>query len=138
MKSIVSKRTINAPINRVFDAYSNPELLVQWWGPYGFTNRFSSFSFEENGVWDFMMIDEAGKEYYNMIIFQKIVPNTKIIANHISAPEFEIEIDFHKVSADQTEVQFKMNFENEVIYNALVGFVPEKNEENFDRLEAVL
>jgi len=31
-----------------------------------------------------------------------------------------------------------MHFRDEVVYNALIGFVPEKNEENFDRLEAVL
>jgi len=74
MKTILSKRIFNASIEQSFQAYSNPNLLVQWWGPHGFTNRFNTFSFEENGVWDFMMIDEQGKEYHNIIIFQKSYP----------------------------------------------------------------
>jgi hypothetical protein len=72
-------------------------------GPHGFSNRFNEYNFIENGLWDYHMIDENGKEYHN-----------------------------------QTEVQFKMNFEDEVVYNALKDFVPEKNEENFDRLETIL
>ena len=84
------------------------------------------------------MIDENGKEYHNQMIFQKIILSTKIIARHISAPAFEIEIDFIKFAENQTEIQFKMNFEDEAVYNSLVNYVPEKNEENFDRLQALL
>ena len=138
MKSILSKRIVKAGIHRVFEAYSNPELLVKWWGPHGFTNRFNEFNFKENGLWDYIMIDESGKEYHNQVIFKEIIPNTKIVADHISAPAFEIEIDFIKISNQQVEIQFKMNFNDEVVYNALINFVPEKNEENFERLEAVL
>lgn len=138
MKSIVSKRIFNAQIEEVFEAYSNPAILVKWWGPHGFTNRFNTFEFQEQGVWDFVMIDEQGKEYHNINIYKTIIPNSKIIANHILAPVFEIEIDFIKIAAVETAVQFKMNFEDEVVYNALINYVPEKNEENFDRLESVL
>jgi hypothetical protein len=138
MKSILSQRIVNASLEQVFEAYSNPDLLMKWWGPHGFTNKFNAFAFEENGVWDFVMIDEQGKEYHNINIFQTIIPNAKIIAKHVLAPIFEIEIDFLKISEAQTEIKFKMNFEDEVTYNALVNYVPEKNEENFDRLEAIL
>ena len=31
-----------------------------------------------------------------------------------------------------------MNFEDEEIYKALLNYAPEKNEENFDRLENIL
>ena len=138
MKSILSKRIINASVEHLYHAYSNPDILIQWWGPHGFSNRFNEFNFVENGLWDYHMIDENGKEYHNQSIFKTILPNSKIIANHISAPLFEFEIDFIKITDKQTEVQFKMNFEDEVVYNALKDYVPEKNEENFDRLETIL
>lgn len=138
MKSILSKRIINATIQQLYNAYSKPELLIQWWGPHGFTNRFNEFNFCENGLWDYHMIDTNGKEYHNQTIFKTILPYSKIIAEHISAPFFEFEVEFIKIKEGQTEVHFKMNFEDEVVYNALKDYVPEKNDENFDRLEKIL
>ena len=138
MKSIISTRIVNAAINQVYNAYSNPTILIKWWGPHGFTNRFNEFNFKENGLWDFIMIDELGKEYPNQIIYKEILPNKRIVADHINAPLFQIEIDFKEITPLQTEIQFKMNFDDEVVYNALKNYVPEKNEENFDRLERTL
>jgi uncharacterized protein YndB with AHSA1/START domain len=36
-RTVISSRMIDAPIDAVFDAYANPEKLVRWWGPNGFT-----------------------------------------------------------------------------------------------------
>lgn len=138
MNSVLSKRIINKSVQNVFKAYSDPTLLIQWWGPHGFKNKFLEFDFSENGLWDFIMMDESGKEYPNQIRFKEIVPNEKIKAAHLNPPIFDIEINFIQLGPEQTEVQFKMIFDDEVVYNALKNYVPEKNQENFDRLEAVL
>jgi len=37
-KEVVVSRLIDAPRERVFDAWINPTKLAQWWGPHGFTN----------------------------------------------------------------------------------------------------
>jgi len=37
-KEVVVSRLIDAPRERVFDAWVKPEKLAQWWGPDGFTN----------------------------------------------------------------------------------------------------
>jgi uncharacterized protein YndB with AHSA1/START domain len=37
-KEVVVTRLIDAPRERVFDAWIRPEKLAQWWGPDGFTN----------------------------------------------------------------------------------------------------
>ena len=79
MKSILSKRIINATIQQLYNAYSKPELLIQWWGPHGFANRFNEFNFCENGLWDYHMIDTNGKEYHNQTIFKTILPNNGVI-----------------------------------------------------------
>jgi uncharacterized protein YndB with AHSA1/START domain len=36
-REIVITRLIAAPAARVSDAWTNPEQVVQWWGPRGFT-----------------------------------------------------------------------------------------------------
>ncbi|MGE0604703.1 MAG: SRPBCC domain-containing protein [Xanthobacteraceae bacterium] len=37
-KEVVVSRLIDAPRERVFDAWVKPEQLARWWGPRGFTN----------------------------------------------------------------------------------------------------
>jgi uncharacterized protein YndB with AHSA1/START domain len=138
MNSILSRRVFHTSLEKLYHAYSNPNILVKWWGPHGFSNRFNEFNFEENGLWDYIMFDEMGKEYHNQMIFKKIEPNKIIVAEHISAPKFQFEILFNRITSQTTEVLFKMNFEDEEIYKALKNYVPEKNEENFDRLENIL
>jgi len=38
-KEVVVSRLIDAPRERVFEAWVKPEQLARWWGPHGFTNR---------------------------------------------------------------------------------------------------
>lgn len=37
-KEVVVSRLIDAPRERVFDAWVNPSKLARWWGPHGFVN----------------------------------------------------------------------------------------------------
>lgn len=37
VKQLVIERTVTAPPARVFDAFTDPEQLVRWWWPNGFT-----------------------------------------------------------------------------------------------------
>jgi uncharacterized protein YndB with AHSA1/START domain len=108
MNYILSKRIINTPLEKLYEAYSNPDILIKWWGPHGFSNKFNEFTFAENGLWDYIMIDELGVEYHNQMIFKEIYPNKKIVADHISAPAFQVEIEFLKITSQQSEVFFKM------------------------------
>ena len=36
-RTIVTTRMFDAPRELVFEAWTNPKHLVQWWGPNGFT-----------------------------------------------------------------------------------------------------
>ena len=40
---IIFKRTFKAPINDVFDAYTNPSLFEQWFHPQGAKTKSISF-----------------------------------------------------------------------------------------------
>jgi len=37
---IVSTRVFDAPRELLFKAWTDPDHLVRWWGPQGFTNTF--------------------------------------------------------------------------------------------------
>lgn len=88
-RELIISRTIDAPRDLVWRAFSEPEHLVHWWGPNGFTNTFHEFSFEENGVWRFMMHGPDGTDYPNKIIYREIKKPERIVYDHSGDGEAE-------------------------------------------------
>lgn len=52
-REIHVERTFDAPRERVFAAYTDPELIPQWWGPYGTTTVVKEFDPRAGGRWRF-------------------------------------------------------------------------------------
>lgn len=135
---IVTTRIINFPKTLVFSAWANPNHLKNWWGPKGFTNTFSEFDFRVGGKWVFVMHGPEKGNYANECEFIKIDEPNLIAWKRISQPLFKVVALFEEVGKDKTKVIFKMIFDTEAECNKLKGFVVDKNEENFDKLEIEL
>jgi hypothetical protein len=54
-REIVITRTIDAPRELVFAAFTEVSHLSRWWGPDGFTTTTRAFAFREGGAWDFVI-----------------------------------------------------------------------------------
>ncbi|MFM6976202.1 MAG: SRPBCC family protein [Sphingobacteriaceae bacterium] len=135
---IVSTRIVNAPRVIVFRAWSEPEHLKNWWGPTGFTNTFHEFDFRVGGHWRFTMHGPEQGNYLNECEFIKIEEPALIAWKRFSKPLFQVLFLFEEVNENQTRIIFKMLFNSIEECNKLRPFVPEKNEENFDKLEQEL
>lgn len=62
-----------------------------------------------------------------------------MVFDHITPPEFRMTICFEKYGqADKTRFGFRMLFESTQVCEQLKGLCVPANEQNFDRLEAVL
>jgi uncharacterized protein YndB with AHSA1/START domain len=73
-------REINAPVETVWKAWTNPEMIAQWWGPVGFSTRVEQLDFKPQGTWHFVMTDdETGDEYPSNGVFAEIVEGKKIV-----------------------------------------------------------
>lgn len=136
-REIVSTRVLPYPREAVFGAWSDRERLARWYGPKGFTNQFEQFEFRPGGVWRFVMIGPEGAQYKNKVVFAEIVPPARIVFAHESPPPFGVVVEFEDMGA-QTRVVFHMRFETAELCAKIRTYAPEKNEENFDRLEAEL
>ncbi len=53
-------RLYNAPITKVFEAFSTAESLQQWWGPKGFEMEVKTFEFEPGGIFHFVLHGPEG------------------------------------------------------------------------------
>lgn len=81
-REIVTTRLINAPRERVWKAFVDPEQVVQWWGPNGFTTTTESMEVKAGGIWKYMMHGPDGRDYPNKIIYDEVVEPEKLVYRH--------------------------------------------------------
>ncbi len=72
-RTIVTTRVFDAPRDLVFEAWTNPKHLVQWWGPDGFTTTTRAIDVRPARVWRFVMHGPDGVDYENRIVYEEIV-----------------------------------------------------------------
>lgn len=138
-REIYSSRVLNATREEVFAACKNPELLKEWWGPAGFTNTFQIFEFREGGTWKYIMHGPGGVgNYQNEAVFLEIDEPNLIVWDRISQPLFRMILTFEDAGEGRTEFSFRMQFDTKENCDKVKKFAIDKNEENFDRLEALL
>jgi uncharacterized protein YndB with AHSA1/START domain len=78
-------RVFHAPIDRVWQAWSQPELIKQWWGPHGYTAPTVKTDFRVGGKSLMAMQAPDGKIGWSGGIYTEIVPHKKIVTtDHFS------------------------------------------------------
>lgn len=134
---ILNSRLLHASREDVFDAWTDPKLLAQWWGPKGFTNTFEIFEPRSGGQWKFVMHGPNGAVHPNESEFVEISKPERIVINHISVPRFRLTATFEKVD-NRTKLTWCMDFPFAEEYEKVKLYAPKANEQNLDRLETLL
>src|SRR6478672_2748380 len=60
---IVMTREFDAPRELLLRAYTEPELIEQWWGPRKYATIVDRFDLRHGGEWRFLNRDDDGTEY---------------------------------------------------------------------------
>jgi len=79
--SLKVTKTINAPRERVFAAWTQPELLHQWWGAHeSFSAPIAEVDLKVGGKYRFGML-EPGKDapYVSYGVYQEVDPPSKLV-----------------------------------------------------------
>jgi uncharacterized protein YndB with AHSA1/START domain len=104
-------RKINAPVELVWEVWTKPEHIVNWWGPTGFTNTITKMEVKAGGEWDLIMHGPDGTDYDNKSIFKEIIPLKKIVYEHISYPHIIATIQFEEIG-EETLINWHMLFDS--------------------------
>ena len=80
-KKISVVREFNAPLNQVWKAWTDSEILDLWWAPKPWKTETKSMDFREGGVWLYSMVGPDGTRHWCRADFQKIVPNKSYSGN---------------------------------------------------------
>jgi uncharacterized protein YndB with AHSA1/START domain len=124
---------IPAEPEAVFAAFANPDRLARWWGPDGFRNTFSVCEFHRGGQWRFIMHGPDGTDYPNESQFVEVVPEKRVVIEHVNAPRFVLTVELALEGA-ATRVQWTQVFEDAAVAQAVRHIVEPANEQNLHRL----
>lgn len=75
-KTVSIHREFAAGLSLVWDAYTKPELLDQWWAPKPFASRTKYMDFKVGGRRFYAMVSPAGDERWAVQKYKSITPKT--------------------------------------------------------------
>jgi uncharacterized protein YndB with AHSA1/START domain len=87
-----SHRVLRHPPDRVFEAFSSPDVFARWWGPDGFTNTFELFEFTVGGRWKYVIHGPKGAQFQNESTFLELEAPSTVVIQHISKPRYVLRV----------------------------------------------
>ncbi len=115
-RELVLSRLLNAPRELVYQVWTQPEHIVRWWGPNGFTTTNHGMQVRPGGAWRFTMHGPDGRDYQNKIVFLEVVPPERLTYRHAGEEETE-HVHFHvtvtfEAQGDKTLISMRMVFDS--------------------------
>ncbi|WP_437968120.1 SRPBCC family protein [Sorangium sp. So ce260] len=78
-RELVLTRIIDAPREKVFRAWTDPELLKRWFAPHPFTTPVAELDVRPGGANLIVMRDPQGNEYPNRGVYLEVVENERLV-----------------------------------------------------------
>lgn len=112
-REMVLTRVLDAPRELVWEVWTDPQHIGQWWGPRGFTTTTYSMDVRPGGVWRFVMHGPDGVDYKNKIVYIEIVKPERLVYNHGDdegeAGQFHVTVTF-AAQGGKTKVTMRVLF----------------------------
>ncbi len=81
-RELIFTRLFEAPRELVFEAWTNPKHVAQWWGPKGFTTTIHEMNVRPGGVWRLTMHGPDGVDYKNRLVFVEVMKPQRLVYKH--------------------------------------------------------
>jgi uncharacterized protein YndB with AHSA1/START domain len=125
-REIVVSRVFDAPRELVFEAWTDPEQVIRWWGPHGFTTTIHEMDVRPGGVWRFTMYGPDGSDYGNRVEFVEVMAPERLVYDHGpegqgDVKEFRVTVTFDE-NDSKTRVTLRMIFESPAERDRMVEF----------------
>jgi len=139
---IALTRLYDAPLQAVWDAWTIPEEVAQWWGPRGFSLTTHSHDLRTGGHWHYTMHGPDGTDYENTTQYLEVVPGLRMVYDHGGhkdcPPLFRVTALFTERDG-RTRLDMSMAFATPEIAIDMRGFIKKAGgEATWDRLAEYL
>ncbi|MGC4833787.1 SRPBCC family protein [Micromonospora vinacea] len=78
-REIVLSRLFDAPVDLVFAAFTQPELLIRWYGARGWRLAECDVDLRVGGRWRFMSLGPAGARMVQAGVYRQIEPPHRLV-----------------------------------------------------------
>jgi len=99
-------RVYDAPARAVWDAWTIPEQVAEWWGPRGFTLTTHHKDLRVGGTWRYTMHGPDGVDYPNVTTYYVVEPHQKLVYDHGATdhtpPLFRVTVTFAEANGKTT------------------------------------
>ncbi len=104
-------RVYDAPVRAVWDAWTDPDQVAQWWGPRGFSLTTHSKDLRPGGHWNYTMHGPDGVDYPNTTHYLEVKECSKLVYDHGASddrpPLFRVSVLFSEIDG-QTKMEMSM------------------------------
>jgi uncharacterized protein YndB with AHSA1/START domain len=142
-REIHVERIFDAPPERVFKAYIDPELIPKWWGPRGTETIVEELDAKAGGNWRFVSRGADGSEIVFRGVFREVTPHRRLaqtfewdgMPGHVSVDTAV----FEDLGEGRTKVVTDSVFHTAEERDGMVGSGMEKGmSETYERLDELL
>lgn len=121
-RKIYVKRQFEAPLDLVWAAWTDPEILDLWWAPKPWRAETKYLNFKEGGRWLYNMIGPDGDGQWCFFEYEKIVPlqrfsgfdafcDEEAVAD-LTKPKVDWNNQFREENGQSTLVDIELGFES--------------------------
>ena len=121
-KSILVSRTFSAPLEKVWRAYTESEILEQWWAPKPWKAETKTMQFSVGGHWLYAMLGPENEKHWGRMDYTAITPHLSFeikdsFCDHEGNVNSSLPVATGTIvftpTASGTLVEFKMFYSNE-------------------------
>ncbi|SNQ61714.1 SRPBCC family protein [Candidatus Methanoperedens nitratireducens] len=84
---LIVTRIFDAPVELVWKAWTDPEQVMRWWGPKGFTSPVCKIDLRAGGEYLNAMRSPEGQEFWSKGIYREIVAPERLVMTDSFADE---------------------------------------------------
>ena len=141
--TIIITRTVDAPRELVWKAWTDPKHIAHWWGPNGFTNTVHSMAVKPGGEWRYIMHGPDGTDFPTRVVYREVVKPERLVYDLSGEGEgdrhtFRATVTFAEREG-KTQIRMASQFPSLAARDAVLKFgAVEGGEQTLDRLAAYL
>jgi uncharacterized protein YndB with AHSA1/START domain len=82
------KRVVNLPKEKIWRAWTTPELITQWFTPAPWKTIACEIELRPGGIFSTLMQSPEGQDFPNTGCFLEVIPNQRLIWTNAFEPDF--------------------------------------------------
>ena len=138
---LIHTRILDAPRDLVWEVWTTPEHIKEWWGPNGFSLTIKSMTVEPGKIWDSIM-HGWGRDFDSKVEYVEVKKPSLLSYKHFGESEeynFFVSVSFTEVEG-KTLLTMKSTFKSKAIIEELNRRVNaiEGGKQTLNRLENYL